>query len=163
MSAIVILNSAEERAPAPAPSSAAQSPAPYQHDHTAHDHHSVLEVVGNLLGADRYAEHSICLTNDPLIITGYVACDLTIMVSYFAIGFTLIAKRSILGTLSPAGLIMFGLFIFLCGLSHGTEILTMFSGVYRLDLAVSAATAGVSAITAAFVVKSSWWPKHERR
>ncbi len=46
----------------------------------------------------------------------------------------------------------FGAFIFLCGLSHLTMVLTLFSGVYRLDIIVRAAMAAVSVVTATAVV-----------
>jgi hypothetical protein len=43
---------------------------------------------------------------------------------------------------------LFGAFIFLCGLNHFTETLTMFFGVYRLDVVIVAAMAAVSVVTA---------------
>ena len=52
---------------------------------------------------------------------------------------------------------IFGMFIFLCGLTHLTDVLVLFSGVYRLDVLVRAATAGVSVMAAMLVARDVEW------
>jgi len=52
---------------------------------------------------------------------------------------------------------IFGMFIFLCGLTHLTDVFVLFSGVYRLDILVRAATAGVSVLAALFVAQDVRW------
>jgi hypothetical protein len=111
-----------------------------------------LTWLADALGASRYAQHALCLTNDPLLMILYVAGDLTTFLAYFVIGLVLISKKRHILELSPTALAMYGAFIFLCGLSHLTETLTLFTGIYRLDVMVTAAMASVSAVTAAYTV-----------
>lgn len=110
----------------------------------------------NLLGAERYSQHSICLTNDPFMMMLYVWGDGVTGVSYFIIGTVLLLRWHInkmrpsrrLQSLTP----LYGWFIFLCGLSHFTSITTLFWGIYRLDVFVTFAMAGVSGATAYFTL-----------
>lgn len=111
-----------------------------------------FQQVANFLGADRYSQHSICLTSDYLMLLLYTASDLVISVSYAVIGFCLLSKRSIIAEMNSSALTLFGAFIALCGLNHFTMVLTLFSGVYRLDIAVKAAAAAVSAVTAFYTL-----------
>lgn len=107
----------------------------------------------NFLGAERYSQHAICLTNDPVMIFLYVMSDLTTFVSYFAIGLSLLLATQVPPErVRPSMRLLFGAFIFLCGLSHLTSVVTLFSGVYRLDILVRAAMAAVSVVTAVTVV-----------
>lgn len=113
-----------------------------------------LSQVADFFGASRYAAHSLCLSSDPTIIDLYVFSDLTIMLSYFTIGGILVANRTNVVRFlrfiffDPSMLVLFGLFIILCGASHGTMTLTLYFGVYYLDLFDRLATAGISAATA---------------
>ncbi|GGC71026.1 hypothetical protein [Chelatococcus reniformis] len=109
----------------------------------------------NALGADRYQQHALCLTGDPVILTLYVASDLTTWLAYFAIGLTLLFRTVNFIDLGSSALIrLFGAFIFLCGLSHLTMVLTLFWGIYWLDVAVRAAMASVSAVTAVYTFQA---------
>ena len=104
--------------------------------------------LADALGADRYSQHAICLTNDPVIIFVSVSGDLVTAVSYFVIGLSLLYYRTRGFEFSAPARGLYGAFIFLCGLSHASEVLTMFTGVYRLDVAITTAMAIVSALTA---------------
>lgn len=108
----------------------------------------------NFFGAERYSQHAICLTNDPVMIFLYVLSDLSTFASYFAIGLSLLIVPQVPPErIRPAMRLLFGAFIFLCGLSHLTSVITLFSGVYRLDILVRAAMAAVSVVTAVTVVQ----------
>lgn len=109
---------------------------------------STLKTIADWLGAERYSEHAICLTNDPLMMTIYVAGDGVTFLSYVVMGTALIISRNREVVLNGQTRLLGGAFIFLCGLSHLTDTITMFTGVYRLDVMVTAAMAGVSAATA---------------
>jgi hypothetical protein len=107
----------------------------------------------NFFGAERYSQHAICLTNDPVMIFLYVLADLSTFAAYFAIGISLLVIRQVPRTrIRPSMRLLFGSFIFLCGLSHLTSVVTLFTGVYRLDILIRAAMAAVSVITAGMVV-----------
>lgn len=106
------------------------------------------------LGASRYAQHSICLTSDPIMLFLYSGADFFTFISYLVIGLSLLIRgnRGIYVMLRYRPL--FGAFIFLCGLSHLTMLLVLYEGVYRLDVFVRVAMATVSVMTAIFVTKA---------
>lgn len=115
-----------------------------------------LHQLAVFLGSERYSQHSICLTSDSLLLILYTASGITIWASYFAIGLSLITKRHVIADLNPPALAMYGAFIFLCSLSHACDVLVLFTGVYRLQIAILSATASVSAVTAVYTVLSVW-------
>ena len=117
----------------------------------------MLTDVLNFLGAERYSQHAICLTNDSLMIFLYVLADLSTWAAYFTIGLALLVTGRLPDTTLLRMKLLFGAFIFLCGLSHLTMVMTIFSGVYRLDILVRAAMAGVSVVTACLVVQQLSW------
>ncbi|MGO8241356.1 hypothetical protein ELH77_19490 [Rhizobium ruizarguesonis] len=107
----------------------------------------------NFFGAERYSQHSICLTNDPVMIFLYVLSDLSTFASYTAIGISLLFMARVPPVrVRPSMRLLFGSFIFLCGLSHLTSVVTLFTGVYRLDILIRAAMAAVSVMTAVAVI-----------
>lgn len=109
----------------------------------------MLAFLVNLLGGDTFYAHSICLTNDPMMIWAYVASDLTIWLSYMTISITLLLYLSKkLHNVVRLSYNLFAAFIMLCGMTHLTDTMVLFSGLYRLDLMVRIATAVVSAGTA---------------
>lgn len=115
----------------------------------------MMQDVLNALGADRYMQHAICLTNDPSMLLLYISGDLVTAWSYFTIGAVLFLSGAPPSNLRPSMKLLFGAFIALCGLSHLTETLTLFWGIYRLDVMVTAAMAGVSATTAIITVRDA--------
>jgi hypothetical protein len=115
-----------------------------------------LKVVADFLGAERYWQHSICLTSDPVIMTVFVAGDLTTWAAYFTMGIALLTKRERLVHLSPAAIGMYGAFIFICGASHLMDVVVLWSGVYRLDAALTMAMAAISAVTATYTAVEVW-------
>lgn len=111
--------------------------------------------IAHFLGSDAYYRHAICLTNDPLIIGLYLVGDLMVWASYMVIGLSLAVTFSGEMRLSRSATVLFGSFIFLCGLTHLTKSLTLFAGVYYLDLGVVLVTAAVSATTAVFTAREA--------
>lgn len=111
--------------------------------------------IFDVLGASRYAEHSICLTNDPIMVFLYSGADFFTFVSFSFIGLALLVpgSRAIFFVVRYRPL--FGAFILLCGLSHLTMVLVLFDGVYRLDVFVRVATAAVAVVTAVFVTRAA--------
>jgi hypothetical protein len=112
-----------------------------------------LQWIADMLGAERYSQHAICLTNDPLIMTMYVSANMSTGIAYFIMGGTLFARRYRAIVLQPQARGLYGAFIFLCGLYHFSSVLTMFFGVYRLDVLIAAAMAAVSVVTAVVTTK----------
>lgn len=118
----------------------------------------MMEWLAKWLGASSYYEHAMCLTNDPVLIALYVWGDGVTFLSYMVIGSTLLVRRGVIMKFTPQSTALYGSFIFLCGLSHLTKTLTVFIGVYRLDVMVVAAMAAVSAATA-FLTAKEWWER----
>ena len=120
----------------------------------------MLIDILNFFGAERYSQHSICLTNDPIMIFLYVMSDLSTFMSYFTIGLCLLFHKDVRAASKPTSRVLFGAFIFLCGMSHLTSVVTLFYGVYRLDILIRAAMAAVSVVTALSVVDDVLKWKH---
>lgn len=111
-----------------------------------------LNQIGVFLGSERYSQHAICLTSDPIMMILYVASDLGTFFAYATIGTVLLTKRIHIVRLSPAALSLYGSFILLCAANHLTKIFTLFWGIYRLDIVIQALMATVSLATAALTV-----------
>lgn len=111
-----------------------------------------LEAIADFFGAEEYSQHSLCLTNDPIMVWFYVVAGLTIGASYLTISTALIRARQRGVQPRPIAFTLFAAFIMLCGLTHLTAVLTLFFGVYRLDVLIHVATASVSGFTALYTV-----------
>ncbi len=111
-----------------------------------------LAEIGDILGAARYAEHAICLTNDPFMVWAYTASDILIFLSYVTIATSCMICWWLRIRLPMVAFTLFAAFILLCGLTHASAVVVLFAGIYRLDLILNIATAVVSAGTAAFTV-----------
>lgn len=113
-----------------------------------------LDRLADVLGASRYAAHSLCLSSDAVIVNLYVICDMAIALSYFTIGGILYVNRANVVRFlrwiffDPRMLFLFAMFIMLCGSTHLTMTLTLYYGVYYLDVFARLATAIVSVATA---------------
>lgn len=116
----------------------------------------ILQDIVDFLGAERYSQHAICLTNDPLMIGFYTAGDVLIWVSYTVISAVLIICRRQGIQPEPVAFDLFAGFILLCGISHLTKTITIYTGVYRLDVMVIVATAVISSFTAGYTVLGAY-------
>lgn len=108
----------------------------------------MLDFFIKLFGGDTYYAHAICLTNDPVMVWSYVVSDITIWLSYMTISGTLLLYLMLNRKNVHLSFYLFASFIMLCGMTHLTNAMVLFSGLYRLDLMVRIATAVVSAGTA---------------
>jgi hypothetical protein len=104
--------------------------------------------IAALFGAGRYLPVGFCLTNDQLLIMLYSISEFITFVSYFVLGLSLINTYKWGVALSPSVKLLFGMFIFLCAMQHLTSLLTLYIGVYIIDLLMKVATAMVAAVTA---------------
>ncbi|GJE44848.1 hypothetical protein [Methylobacterium soli] len=118
---------------------------------------SWLTQIADLFGASQYVPHSICLSSDPIIIAMYLLFNGSIALSYFTIAGILyliyrnrahVLRAVIIILRDPIFLKLFAIFIVACGATHVTEVLTLYFGVYRLDVFARTVTAGASVSTA---------------
>ena len=112
----------------------------------------MISVILSALGAGRYYPHAICLTYDPLMLWAYSVLDLSIWMAYTTIGIGLIFYRIRGLRATRLSFDLFAGFIITCGMTHLTDVATLFSGLYRLDVMMRIATAVVSVTTAIHVV-----------
>jgi PAS domain S-box-containing protein len=105
-------------------------------------------LIRNLLAAN-FMPHIFCLSQEPSLVSLYVASNLAIGLSYVAISLTLvffvIRKR---GLPFHWMFLAFGLFIIACGATHFMDVLTLWTPVYWLSGGVSLITAVASVTTA---------------
>src|ERR1043165_8786181 len=105
-------------------------------------------LIRNLLAAN-FMPHIYCLSQEPSLISLYVASNLAIGLSYVAISLTLVAfvykKRNL-----PFNwmFLAFGVFIIACGATHFMEIWTLWNPTYWLAGGVSLIPAAGSVATA---------------
>lgn len=125
----------------------------------------ILEHLGNLFGATRYLAHSICLSNDPFIIPIFVISDGGIGFAYYIIAgvlyYTYLKKarviRLVLIILNDRTFLkLFFFFIMCCGITHHTMLLTLWYGVYYLDVFARFVTFIASGGTAIRVGYTIW-------
>lgn len=96
-----------------------------------------------------YMAHGFCLLWNPWLIAAHALSDLLIFASYFAIPIAIwifIRKRPDVELKSLA--ILFAAFIFLCGLTHLIQFITLWWPIYETQGYVKIATAAVSIATA---------------
>lgn len=125
----------------------------------------ILEHLADLFGATRYLAHSICLTNDPIIIPIFIVSDGGIGIAYYVIAgilyFCYLNKARVIKLVliilnDRVFLKLFFLFIMCCGVTHHTMLLTLWYGVYYLDVFARFVTLVVSVGTAIRVVYALW-------
>lgn len=99
-----------------------------------------------------YHPHAVCLLEDPAIIAAEVITNLGVALAYYMIPFAL-WRFETLPFRSVA--IMFVIFIFACGTSHVTRVMSLFLGgwTYWLDVAVCLVTLVASLGTAIGLVR----------
>ena len=103
-----------------------------------------------------YAPHAVCLLNDPAIIAIEVVTNLGIALAYYMIPFAIWRFLRRMDALPfRSVLFMFVIFIFACGTTHITRVLTLFIGgwAYWLDAAVCGLTLIASLGTALGLVR----------
>ncbi|MFL6213358.1 MAG: ATP-binding protein [Blastocatellia bacterium] len=105
-------------------------------------------LIRNLFAAN-FMPHIFCLSQEPSLVSLYVASNLAIGLSYIAISLTLVyfvvKKR---GLPFHWMFLAFGLFIIACGATHFMDVLTLWNPVYWLEGGVSLITAVASVTTA---------------
>ena len=93
--------------------------------------------------------HGMCFQWQPEILWMHVIADLVIAIAYLSIplgiGLVLYRRRSIPLTWL---IVLFALFILLCGMTHIIGIIVLWEPVYRLQGLIKLATAAVSIATA---------------
>ena len=106
-------------------------------------------MLHNMIDQAAYMAHGYCLLWKPWLISLHAGSDFLIFIAYMAIPVAIwifVKKRDDL-ELKPLA-ILFAAFIFLCGLSHAVQGLTLWWPVYETQGYVKAATAIVSVATA---------------
>ena len=109
-------------------------------------------MLHNMIDQAAYMAHGYCLLWKPWLIAMHAGSDFFIFIAYMAIPFAIwlfVKKRNDL-ELKPLAL-LFAAFIFLCGLSHAVQGLTLWWPVYETQGYVKVATAIVSVATAAVI------------
>jgi hypothetical protein len=104
-----------------------------------------------------FPSHASCWDYEPLLVALHTLADALIALAYFAIPAALfyLARKYRVKKLSSV-LLLFGLFILLCGTTHIFDVVTVWRGGYRLYLAdgiVRALTGVVSAAAAVVTVR----------
>jgi hypothetical protein len=120
----------------------------------------LLTQIADLFGASRYLAHSLCLSNDPVVVPLFAVSDIIIGFSYYLIAFALWYSINQKARIIKLALIILSdtkivrltwLFIVFCGTTHFANVATLYQGVYYILLLTLVATATVS-LSAAFQI-----------
>ena len=106
-------------------------------------------MLQDMINRAAYMAHGYCLLWKPWLVAMHASSDILIFGSYFAIPVAIwifLSKRKDL-TLKPLA-VLFAAFIFLCGLTHVIQAVTLWWPVYETQGYVKAITAIVSVATA---------------
>lgn len=107
-----------------------------------------MDILSALF-APRFMPHGHCYFWDPAMLWLQVGSNLTIGLSYVAISITLfVLARRMRPLPFQRAYVAFGIFIVSCGFTHFMHIVTVWRGVYWLDVGVRVVTALASAATA---------------
>ena len=97
--------------------------------------------------------HGVCWAWDPWVVWSNVVPDAVIAFSYFGISLTLLYLLRRRRELAFSWMVlMFGAFIFACGLTHAMEVYNTWHGAFRLAGAIKAVTAAASLGTAVLLL-----------
>jgi PAS domain S-box-containing protein len=108
-----------------------------------------MDFLSSFLGRSGYLPHGYCFTWSPGILWSMVAADASIAAAYFSIPLALISfarKRADFGL--NWIVVLFGTFIFACGITHVMDIWTIWRPDYGLQATTKIFTAAVSLVTA---------------
>jgi PAS domain S-box-containing protein len=108
-----------------------------------------MDLLTSLLGREGYLPHGYCLSWSPGLLWSMVGADLAIAAAYFSIPLAIVSfvrQRSEPSIKFVA--MLFCAFIFACGLTHLTEVWTIWQPVYDLQALTKIVTAAVSIATA---------------
>jgi len=109
-------------------------------------------MVHDLVDSASYMAHGYCLLWKPWLVVLHAGSDLLIFLAYFAIPVAIwlfLRQRPDL-ELKPLA-ILFAAFIFLCGLTHLVQMLTLWWPIYETQGVLKAVTAFVSVATALMI------------
>lgn len=106
-------------------------------------------MLQDIFNQAAYIAQGYCLLWKPWLVAAHAGADVVMTLSYFAIPaaiWTFVRKRQDL-SLKPLA-ILFAAFIFLCGLSHSVQAVTLWWPVYETHAFIKLAAAGVAAAAA---------------
>ena len=109
--------------------------------------------ITRLFAAD-LMPHGVCWGWEPWVVWSNVLPDAVIALSYFALSLTLLEILRRRRTLPFSWMVLlFGGFIFACGLTHAMEVYNTWHGAFRLAGAVKILTAAASLGTAVLLIR----------
>lgn len=106
-------------------------------------------MLSYLTDYSEYMPHGMCLLWEPWLLLLWGGSDILILGAYFAIPIALLLVVRRRRDFRHRGIItLFASFIFMCGITHGLSVVTLWLPIYPLQGAVKLATGLVSALTA---------------
>jgi hypothetical protein len=113
----------------------------------------MIEFFIQLFDNQTFMPHGQCMLWYPGVLWLHVISDIIITLAYFFIPCAILyitRKRKYL--LFQWVYVMFGAFIFLCGLTHLLSIIVLWYPIYRFEGVIKAITAGLSIATAFLII-----------
>ena len=109
----------------------------------------MIDFLSNILSQNGFMPHGMCFQWQPEILWMHVIADLVVAIAYFSIPLALALVLYRRRHIPFRGLILlFALFILLCGMTHVISMIVLWEPIYRLQGLIKLATAAVSIATA---------------
>ena len=105
-------------------------------------------MLSEWLGRSRYVAELTCLTNDSVIASLYVLADVLLGVSLLAAGLRVLHYRENGYWLYPFQVKLAGALAVLLAFGYFVDVLVIYEGVYRLEVVLRGAAAGVAVVFA---------------
>lgn len=109
-----------------------------------------MSELWDIIFSDQFMPHGYCFLWRPELVWLHAIADVVIALSYFAIPLTIILIMKKKGKKIPFVWVfgMFAAFIFLCGMTHLIELMSIWNPAYYLEGFIKVLTAAVSLATA---------------
>jgi PAS domain S-box-containing protein len=108
-----------------------------------------MDALSNLLGRQGFLPHGYCFNWSPGVLWSMVASDALITLAYFSIPLTLASFVRRRPDITHRHIVLlFGAFIFACGVTHALDVWTLWQPDYALQAGTKAVTAAISVLTA---------------
>lgn len=105
-------------------------------------------LIENLFGSDRYRAVIQCYTHDTALVTLYMISDVIMFLSLTVVAYVFHKKRNEGYYFLPYQCAMAFAVVFLLATLFLIDVVTIFDGVYRIEIVVRGALSGVSVVFA---------------
>lgn len=107
-----------------------------------------MNPFAEIFGGNRYSSAMACLTNDTVIAALFVVSDAILATALMAVGYRLWSNRETGCYLLPYQCRMAFIIAVLLSVSYAVDVVTIFDGIYRVEVLLRGVIAGLASVFA---------------